>query len=312
MLGKWPSVASRREQHDVAVEDRPGGVADRVVQVVALDQHRVEAGDAAGRAGAGPLEQPGQQGEDAAAGSRGWRAARRPTGRSRAAPSRRGSGCPSSARRSLPWSRNHSAMRVATNAARSRTTGGASEVATTTTERARPSGPRSFSMNSRTSRPRSPTSASTETSASVPRAIIDSRLDLPTPEPAKMPSRWPRPHGVSVSIARTPRPTCWSIRGRLRAAAASLSTTTSARPARARAAVDRAAESVEDAAEQRVADADLERAAGVADGVADAESVRGGRAAGRSGRRDRWRRPRRGPARGRPPRPGRRPRRAGR
>ena len=41
----------------------------------------------------------------------------------------------------------------------------ASEVATTTTERARPSGPRSCSRNSRTSRPRSPTRASTETSA---------------------------------------------------------------------------------------------------------------------------------------------------
>ena len=28
-----------------------------------------------------------------------------------------------------------------------------------------------------------------DTAASVPRAIIESRLDLPTPEPAKMPSR---------------------------------------------------------------------------------------------------------------------------
>ena len=59
-------------------------------------------------------------------------------------------------------------------------------------------------MNSRTSRPRSPTSASTVTAASVPRVIIDSSVDLPTPEPAKMPMRWPRPHGTSVSSARTP------------------------------------------------------------------------------------------------------------
>ena len=65
-------------------------------------------------------------------------------------------------------------------------------------------------MNSLTSRPRSPISATTETSASVPRAIIDSRLDLPTPDPAKMPRRWPRPHGTAVSRARTPRAS-WSV-----------------------------------------------------------------------------------------------------
>ena len=46
MLGKCPAVA-RRVEHDVAVEDRPGGVGDRLVHVVALDQHRVEPGDAA-------------------------------------------------------------------------------------------------------------------------------------------------------------------------------------------------------------------------------------------------------------------------
>ena len=51
-------------QHDVAVEDRPGGVADGVVHVVALDEHGVEAGDRAALAAAGPLEQAGEQGED--------------------------------------------------------------------------------------------------------------------------------------------------------------------------------------------------------------------------------------------------------
>ena len=45
MLGKWPAVASRRSSDDVAVEDRAGGVGDRLVEVVALDQHGVEAGD---------------------------------------------------------------------------------------------------------------------------------------------------------------------------------------------------------------------------------------------------------------------------
>ena len=59
-------------------------------------------------------------------------------------------------------------------------------------------------MNSRTSRPRSPTSAITLTSADVDRAIMPSSEDLPTPEPAKMPRRWPRPQGTSASSARTP------------------------------------------------------------------------------------------------------------
>src|SRR5436305_1014401 len=97
-----------------------------------------------------------------------------------------------------------------------RTSAGWSEVATTTTECASAS-PRSRSMNSRTSRPRSPTRAITFTSAVVERAIIPSSEDLPTPEPAKMPSRWPRPHGTSVSSARTPSPTRSRIRGREKA-----------------------------------------------------------------------------------------------
>ena len=99
MLGKCPAVASRRREHDVAVEDRPGGVADRVLHVVALDEDGVEAGDAAVRRRCRPARAGAAAGRRRTAGSRGWRAARRPTGRSRAAPSRRGSGCPSSARR---------------------------------------------------------------------------------------------------------------------------------------------------------------------------------------------------------------------
>ena len=54
-------------------------------------------------------------------------------------------------------------------------------------------------MNSRTSRPRSPTSAITLTSALVERAIMPSSEDLPTPEPAKMPRRCPRPQGTRPS-----------------------------------------------------------------------------------------------------------------
>ena len=117
-------------------------------------------------------------------------------------------------RTSRPWSRKCSAIAVAVKAALMRTSAGWSEVATTTTERSRPSGPRSRSMNSRTSRPRSPTRQITLTSASVERAIIPSSEDLPTPEPAKMPRRWPRPQGTSASSARTPRPTRSVMRGR--------------------------------------------------------------------------------------------------
>ena len=69
-------------------------------------------------------------------------------------------------------------------------------------------------MNSRTSRPRSPTRPITLTAAAVFRAIMPSSVDLPTPEPAKMPSRWPRPHGITASSARTPSASRRSIGGR--------------------------------------------------------------------------------------------------
>ena len=68
-------------------------------------------------------------------------------------------------------------------------------------------------MNSRTSRPRSPTSAITLTWALVDLAIMPSNEDFPTPEPAKMPKRCPRPQGTSASSARTPRPTRSQMRG---------------------------------------------------------------------------------------------------
>src|SRR4051812_50065876 len=69
-------------------------------------------------------------------------------------------------------------------------------------------------MNSRTSRPRSLTRQITFTSADVERAIIPINEDLPTPEPAKMPSRCPRPHGTKASSARTPSDTRSEIGGR--------------------------------------------------------------------------------------------------
>ena len=44
------------------------------------------------------------------------------------------------------------------------------------------------------------------TTASKPleAAIMPSKVDLPTPEPAKMPIRWPWQSGVKMSITRTP------------------------------------------------------------------------------------------------------------
>ena len=60
------------------------------------------------------------------------------------------------------------------------------------------------SRNSRTSRPRSPTSATTTVSKASAAASMASSVDLPTPEPAKMPSRWPKQSGVKMSMTRTP------------------------------------------------------------------------------------------------------------
>ena len=58
-----------------------------------------------------------------------------------------------------------------------------------TTDFFMPSSPRCWSMNSRTSRPRSPTRATTMTSALALLVAIESRVDLPTPDPAKIPIR---------------------------------------------------------------------------------------------------------------------------
>jgi len=76
-------------------------------------------------------------------------------------------------------------------------------VATTTTERAKPSGPKSFSMNSRTSRPRSPTRPITTTSASARGNHAHERgfADAGTGEQAKALAT---PKGINVSITRIP------------------------------------------------------------------------------------------------------------
>src|SRR5580693_4845581 len=104
-------------------------------------------------------------------------------------------------------------------------------------------------MNSRTSRPRSPTSAITFTCALVDRAIMPSSEDFPTPEPAKIPRRWPRPHGTSPSSARTPIATRSSILGLDSAPGGG-------------AIVEGHAEPVHHAPEQSATDGDAERRAG--------------------------------------------------
>jgi hypothetical protein len=59
-------------------------------------------------------------------------------------------------------------------------------------------------MKSCTSRPRSPTKAATTTSTLAWRLNIDSKLLLPQPAGAKMPTRWPKPQVSAASIAFTP------------------------------------------------------------------------------------------------------------
>ena len=113
-----------------------------------------------------------------------------------------------------------------------------------------PPSPRSSCRNSCTSRPRSPISPITETSAATLRASIDSSTDLPTPEPAKMPMRWPRQQVMKVLSARTPRSSGAPTRRRACAGGGALRKRIGRRPRRQRAlAVDRLAHGVDHAAE---------------------------------------------------------------
>ena len=82
---------------------------------------------------------------------------------------------------------------------------GLSDVATTRTLRAIPSGPKSRSTNSLTSLPRSPIRAITLISALVFLANIPRSVLFPTPLPANMPIRCPLPTVSNPSTAFTPR-----------------------------------------------------------------------------------------------------------
>jgi len=60
-------------------------------------------------------------------------------------------------------------------------------------------------MNSCTSRPRSPINPITAISHFVLRASMDISTDLPTPDPEKIPMRWPSQQVTNVLSALTPR-----------------------------------------------------------------------------------------------------------
>ncbi len=104
-----------------------------------------------------------------------------------------------------------------------RSSGDWSDVDTTTTARASPSLPRESRRNSPTSRPRSPTRQTIVTSASVLRVIMPISVLLPTPDPPKMPTRWPRPTVSMASMARIPVPSGSLMAARSSAGRAALS-----------------------------------------------------------------------------------------
>ena len=103
-----------------------------------------------------------------------------------------------------PCARKYSAIAVARSAPRIRNRGDLSAGTATMIVRAFEVPVSAFSTKWPTSRPRSPTSPTTTTSASVKRVIMPRSTDLPTPEPAMIPRRWPQPMLSSELITRTP------------------------------------------------------------------------------------------------------------
>ena len=200
-------VALRRQlarQNDVAVQNGAHRVADGLVEIVALHQHREEAGNGAAAEIAGALQHLGQQVETPKACSlSGWAARPRP-GRSRAAPWPAASPNPSPAARWRPGRGSTRPPPAPQNRRGRAAARDAREVAHTTTERLRPSGPSSFSRKPRTSRLRSPIIPITVTSAELWRDMEPSSVLLPTPLPPKIPMRCPLPQGSRLSMARIP------------------------------------------------------------------------------------------------------------
>ncbi len=203
----------RAIQHDVAVEDGADRVGDGLVVIVAVDEHGVDAGDGPGAVGAGALQQPGEEGEG---GRRVAAGGRRLT---------RGEPDLALGHRD-PGQRVHHEDRVGALVTEGFRDPGGGERGTDAGHGRLVRGrddddgageslrPQIVLDELRTSRPRSPTRAITVTSASVPRAIIDSSDDFPTPDPANRPTRCPRPTLTRVSRARTPRGSAVSMRSR--------------------------------------------------------------------------------------------------
>ena len=200
-------MVARRQvpgEDDVAVKDRARVVGDRLVEVVALDQDRIERGDAAGFGRPGPLHQPRQQREDRRRVAFGRRrfARRQPDlalGHGEAGDRVHHQDHVFSLVAEI--FRDRRSRQSGLQADQRRLVGGGDDH---DHDFFKPSSPSDSSIKSRTSRPRSPTRAMTLTSASALRAIIPMAVDLPTPEPAKMPMRWPRPMVSMPSIARMP------------------------------------------------------------------------------------------------------------
>ena len=104
----------------------------------------------------------------------------------------------------MPWSRQYSATKCASNVARNLSTGDSFAGDAITIDLVSPSGPNVSVTNSLTSRPRSPIKPITTTSASVYLVIMPKRTLFPTPEPAISPMRWPRPSVKRPLMVFTP------------------------------------------------------------------------------------------------------------
>ena len=149
--------------------------------------------------------------------------------------------------------------------------------------------------SSRTSRPRSPISPTTMTSASAWFAICSTSTLLPQPAPAKMPTRWPRPHVNRPSMTRTPVSNRDSTSPRWSIGSARPSNAMRWAQRGARLAVERDAERVDETADQRVADRDRRERASSRARARPARSGAMRSAAARASRRRGSRRPRTAP-----------------
>ncbi len=188
------------------VEQRAHRVHQRILLVVALHQHRIKRRNRARAELPGALHQPRQPGKDRGRVALGRR---RLPGRQTDLARRHGE-----ARQRIEHQQHVLALRrqrtppswlpPAPPACASAATGPKSKPRPPSAPG--PPRPANLRRNSPTSRPRSPTSPTTVTSASVLRVIMPISVLLPTPDPPKMPTRWPRPTVSMPSMARMPVP----------------------------------------------------------------------------------------------------------